>query len=98
MTQEFNGFDIIEGIKDPKELAKIQAKEKERFDKIDYLIHQVFEQSKAGKELLNIWHDAIIMSPTVTPNSTQFGAGIEEGKKEFIRSILLTVKKVEADE
>jgi len=36
------------------------------------------------------------MSPTVTPSSTPFQVGIEEGKKEFIRNIYLTIKSVEA--
>ena len=36
------------------------------------------------------------MSPTVTPFSTQFQCGIEEGKKEFIRNIYTTIKSIEA--
>ena len=65
------------------------------WDRIDNLIHQVFAQNEKGAELLAIWQKALIMAPTVTPNSTQFQAGIAEGNKEFIRNILLTIQKVE---
>ena len=98
MKQEFNPFDSIVGIQDPEELARNQAEQVEIHNRMDYLIHQVFEQNKAGKELLSLWKDALLLNPVVTPNETQFGAGIEQGKKDFIRLILLTIKKVEADE
>lgn len=65
-----------------------------RLNDLDKLIHQVFDQNEQGKELLKIWKEALIMSPTVTANSTQFQCGIAEGKKEFIRNILLTIKSV----
>lgn len=96
MNKEFNGFDAMGGIADPKELARIEAQKKEMWNRIDQLIHQVFEQNPQGKELLATWKEALIMTPTVTPNSTQFQAGIAEGNKEFIRNICLTIKQVEA--
>ena len=83
------------GIGDPEELAFIEAQKKEMWNNIDQLIHRVFEQNPQGKELLAIWKEALIMNPTVTPNSTQFQAGIAEGNKEFIRNICLTIKSVE---
>lgn len=94
---EFNGFDNIIGIADPEELQRKQHEEQTRGQKLDYLIHRTFAQTESGKELLELWKDSLIMRPCVTPNSTQFQAGIEEGKKEIIRNILLTIKKVEAD-
>jgi len=84
------------GIADPEELAKIEAEKAAMWDNIDNLIHQVFEQNPKGKELLSIWKEALIMNPTVTPNSTPFQAGIAEGNKEFIRNIYLTIKNVES--
>ncbi len=83
------------GIADPEEVARINADNKVRWNKIDQLIHQVFEQTPQGKELINIWREALIMTPTVTPNSTQFQVGIAEGEKSFIRRICLTIKNVE---
>jgi hypothetical protein len=96
MNKEFNGFDAMGGVNDPAELARIEAENEQMWNKTDQIIHQVFEQHPQGKELLNIWKEALIMAPTVTPNSTQFEAGIAEGKKEFIRNICLTIKSVEA--
>jgi len=96
MNKEFNGFDAIGGIDDPEELARIEAEKEVMWNKIDQLIHQVFEQNPQGKELLTIWKETLITIPTVTPHSTQFQAGIAEGNKEFIRNICLTIKSVEA--
>lgn len=84
------------GIADPEELAIIEAQKKEMWNKVDQLIHRVFEQNAEGKELLAIWKEALIMTPTVTPNSTEFQAGIAEGNKEFIRNIYLTIKNIES--
>lgn len=95
MKQEFNAFDEMGGIADPEELARIKAENEVIWNKIDHLIHKTFQQNESGRELLETWKQALIMTPTVTPNSTQFQAGIEEGKKEFIRKICLTIKNVE---
>lgn len=91
-----NPFDNMGGIADPEELAKIEAEKSVMWDRLENLIHQVFEQNQQGKELLELWKDALIMNPTVTPNSTAFQAGIAEGNKEFIRNIYLTIKNVES--
>ncbi len=93
--QEFNGFDQIGGIANPEELARFEAENNALWVKVDQLIHRVFEQHGPGKELLEIWKETLIMSPTVTDHSTQFQAGIAEGKKEFIRNIYLTIKSIE---
>lgn len=93
---EFNGFDNMGGIADPNAVANAQAQNQQLWNELEQLIHQVFEQNPQGKQLLSLWKEALIMSPTVTPNSTAFQVGIEEGKKEFIRNIYLTIKSVEA--
>lgn len=69
--------------------------QKAAFDKIDYLIHKVFKQSQEGAELLEIWTEALKMTPTAQPGYDLLTIGIEEGKKLFIRQILTTIKKVE---
>lgn len=89
-------FDNIGGIADEEELERIKQANSVMWDKVENLIHQVFEQNPKGKELLSIWKEALIMNPTVTPNSTAFQAGIAEGNKEFIRNIYLTIKNVES--
>ena len=84
---EFNGFDEL-GVSHDEPQDPLSRK-------LDHLIHSVFAQNDLGAELIATWQKALIMTPTVTPNSTQFQAGIEEGKKEFIRLILLTIQSVE---
>lgn len=63
--------------------------------KLDYLVHQTFKQSEAGQELLGLWKEALIMTPTVQPGAPIEAHGINEGQKQFIRNILITIDKVE---
>jgi hypothetical protein len=93
--QRFNGFDEMGGIMDPEAVKLAHAQQKQMWDEAEQLIHKVFKQSPNGKKLLATWQKALIMTPTVTPNSTQFQAGIAEGEKSFIRGILLTIDNVE---
>jgi len=95
--KEFNAFDEMGGIANPEELARTKAQNEQMWNKVEQLIHQVFEQNPQGKKLLNIWKEALIMVPTVTPHSTAYQCGIEEGKKEMIRNIYLTIKSVEGN-
>jgi hypothetical protein len=85
------------GLPDPEETKRIQAIEQERWNRIDQLIHRVFAQNEQGAELLATWKEALIMNPTVTENSTQFQAGINEGQKTFIRNIINTISMVGGD-
>tara|TARA_R110002096_G_scaffold351159_1_gene544294 strand:- start:583 stop:870 length:288 start_codon:yes stop_codon:yes gene_type:complete len=93
--EEFNGFDAMAGMADPSEVKRMEAEQKIMWDKVDELVHQVFKQNKQGADLLAHWTTALMMAPTVTASSTQMQVGIAEGKKEFIRNILLTIKRVE---
>lgn len=90
-----NQFDNLFKVQDPELVAKQKSINIEMQSKLDNLIHRVFKQNKDGAELLSIWKEALILTPTVTPNSTQMQVGIEEGRKEFIRRIYLTIKNVE---
>lgn len=93
--QEYNGFDNIFGLQDQDEVKKLNEAQNAMYEKIDHLQHKVFKQSTDGAELLELWKESLIMNPVVTPSSTSFGAGIEQGKRDFIRYILLTIKSVE---
>ena len=95
---ERNFFDDLVTSLDPAEALK-QAKEaKVLAEKLDILIHQTFEQHPPGKELLEIWKEALIMQPTVEAGMDQHEPGIREGQKSFIRAIILTIRKVEKGE
>lgn len=96
-NQYKSGFDSIGGLPSEQQAQAYQDEQARVWDKLDQLIHEVFEQNEKGKELIGVWEKALIMSPTVTAHSTQFQAGIEEGKKEFIRNIYLTINKVQGE-
>lgn len=89
MSNRFNVLDTesLQGGLDEEQQAE--------WDNHNNLIHQVFEQNPQGKKLLELWRDTLISIPTVTPNSTQFEAGIAEGKKTVVREIILAIKNVE---
>lgn len=95
--EQFNPIDALVGIQDPELIKKLKAEQEQLWNRVDYLIHRVFAQNKDGRELLETWQKALIMTPTVTEQSTQFQAGIEEGKKTFIRSIYLTIENIEGE-
>jgi len=92
---DYNAFDNMAGIPDPNDVALQAAKDREKWDRMDYLIHKVFAQNEDGAALILQWKEALIMTPTVTENSTQFQAGMREGEKSFIRQILLTIENID---
>ena len=61
------------------------------------LLHKVFVQSEDGAELLAKWRDSLMMIPTISAESTQFGAGIIEGEKTFIRNVIISIQSVEKE-
>lgn len=70
--------------------------DKAQFEKIDHLIHKVFSESVAGSELLEIWTESLKFNPTAQPGYDLLVIGMEEGKKQFIRNLLTTIKKVQS--
>ena len=58
------------------EAQEAQATAAIKINKDRELIHRVFEQSDAGRELLTKWTHDLIMTPSVHANSTQFEAGL----------------------
>jgi hypothetical protein len=76
-------------------------KQKEAFDKLAdenaVLLHRVFAQTPEGIELLAKWKNELIMLPSILPESTQFGAGLTEGMKAFVRNVIVQVQSVEQE-
>lgn len=95
MKEQSNFFDDLKGILSDEELKELESKQQAQAEKIDNLIHRVFAQNEHGKELLEIWQEALILNPTVVEGAGLESHGIEEGKKRFIRGILLTIRRVE---
>ncbi len=61
------------------------------------MLHRVFVQNEYGAELLEKWKNDLLMIPTILPESSQFGAGLTEGGKMFVRNIITQVQSVEKD-
>jgi len=82
--------DLSDKIGDGSKPVKNESKEQLRRD---YLVHRLFEQNEDGKELLTIWKEALMMTGLSSDVPVQIGIG--EGKKQFIRNIILTIRRVE---
>ena len=66
-------------------------------DKNAVLLHKVFKQSEAGIELLAKWKEDLLMIPSVMPHYTAMEAGLQEGPKMLIRSIIQQIESVESE-
>lgn len=66
-------------------------------DKHAVLLHKVFVQNEAGAELLAKWKDDLLMIPSVMPHFTAMEAGLNEGPKMLIRSIITQINSVESE-
>lgn len=77
------------------EAYKQQVITKAAGERIDILINQVFNTA-AGHELLEIWAEALIMKPTAQGGMDLITIGINEGKKEFLRGIINTIKRMDS--
>ena len=95
MSRESNFFDDLLQQIDPKEALKQQADREEKGRHLDYLIHKVFAQSEEGRELVGIWKESLIMTPTAEEGMDMISVGIREGLKRFLRQIYLTINRVE---
>lgn len=94
--EESNYFDQL-GFQDPEEVKKQIEQSKAEGEKVDHLIHRVFQQSEAGQELMEMWERSLLLVPTARPGDDLLQIGINEGTKQFIRNIKLTIEKVEND-
>lgn len=60
-----------------------------------HILHIVFVQNEKGAELLETWKSDLMMMDSFGPQSTPFEAGLNEGKKMFVRDILRQIAIVE---
>ena len=92
---ERNFFDDLGANIDTQEAMKIAKGKKIAAERLDYLIHKVFEQSADGKELIDLWKETLILTATADDGMDAVAIGIREGMKRFIRGIILTIRRVE---
>lgn len=95
MSKQHNYFDEI--LPETKIDTKAQVEIAAKHQRLDYLIHQVFEQSPEGKELINIWKESLLMNPTAEDGMDMIAVGIREGQKRMIRGIVLTIQRVKGE-
>ncbi len=96
--QQRNPFDEMGLNIDPEEIKRIQAEQKAKHETLDKLIHQTFAQNESGIELLKLWKEALLMTSDTKPGMDEIEIGLIAGKKEFIRNIILTIRRIEKNE
>lgn len=89
-----NPFDEI-GFTDLDEVERINADREAKGDRLDNLIHRAFSENEAGVELLELWAESLLMIPTAQAGMDLLEVGINEGVKQFIRNIIITVRKID---
>lgn len=97
MAEQQNPFDELGFNFDPEEIKKHNAEQEAINNRLDQLIHQTFAQTEPGAELLELWKESLMMFPGAAPGMDNTEIGINEGKKAFIRNIILTIRRVEND-
>lgn len=95
MNQPLSFFDQLSQDINPEPSDTEKDVQIAKFERLDYLIHQVFKQNKEGAELLAIWKETLIMDSCAFPGADMLTVGLKAGSKQFIRSIILTINKVE---
>ena len=80
-----------EGIKKTQENQKAEGKA------IASRIHRVFVQNEDGAKVLQDMVAMTLLRPTVMPQSTQFEAGINEGRCDLVREILQNIEIAERE-
>ena len=86
--------DMDQWLDSGKEANKENAR---KVDHYSHLVHRVFAQTDAGRELMDIWTESLLMAPVAKANSTQIEIGIQEGMNQVTRTIINICKSVEAE-
>lgn len=93
LLKEIEGWDALDI--DSPALDKVRAEQEKEGRSLASLFHQAFVQNDAGRIVLDTMIKQTILKPTVTPNATQFEAGIREGRADMVRQILLNIELAE---
>jgi hypothetical protein len=92
-----NPFDDLGVNLDPEDIKKQIDEHNKLHNRLDYLIHATFSQTLSGTELLTLWEESLKITPGANPGMDSIEIGIIEGKKAFIRNIILTIRRVDND-
>lgn len=78
-----------------EQISKVNLKMLESADEYQKLLHRVFVESKQGAELLSMWKDLLVVTDGHAFGKDPYDLGRTEGRKEFVREILLLSKQAE---
>lgn len=88
-----NPYDNMTGIvATPEEAEKLNKENEAKYNRLDYLVHQTFNQTDSGRELLSLWQEEALMQPI--NGIDEYSRGKSEGMKQFIRNVIITVRRV----
>lgn len=93
LLKSLDGWDSLE-IEGDK-LEAIRKEQEAEGRNLASLFHQAFVQNPAGQRVLEVMIKQTLMRPTVKPASSQFEAGIREGRADLVRQILLNLEIAE---
>ena len=93
LLKGLNGWESLEI--DGEALENVRKEQEAEGRNIASLFHQTFVQNPAGARVLDLMIKQTLMRPTVKPASSQFEAGIREGKADLVRQILLNIEIAE---
>ncbi len=80
---------------DDESTKETQAEIEEKGKALATKYHQLYKQNPIGKEILAHMIRTTLMRATVLPQSTQFEAGIREGRADMVRQILQQIEIAE---
>lgn len=60
-------------------------------------MHRIFAQTDDGRELLEVFKKSLMTISGHTNGTEPYMLGLEEGRKDFIRKILLTIETIEKE-
>lgn len=93
LLKQLGGWEALEI--DGDKLQEIRKEQEVEGRNMASLFHQTYVQNDAGKRVLEIMMKQTLLKPTVRPASSQFEAGIREGRADMVRQILLNIEIAE---
>lgn len=76
-------------------VSQHRAKTYEQANDYQKRLHRVFTQTEDGKELMVIWENSLKMTEAHFLGADLYALGRAEGRKEFVREIILAMKQAE---
>lgn len=76
-------------------LEQLKKKAYQEVDEYSKRIHRVFN-TEDGRMLLDVWTDYLMMEPSDSIGKDLYSLGLSDGRKKFIRDLIIATKQAEA--